>query len=461
MSEFDPTDWPAGRVVAVDGLAAEIGLQPGDELLAVNDRPVRDVIDVQFHAAEPSLELLIRRDGELWLYEAEREWDQPLGLTFEHPTFDTEMRRCNNQCPFCFVTQMAPRGFRRSLYLKDDDYRYSFLEGNYVTLTNLEQADWERIAEQRLSPLYVSVHATELALRRELLGRSGAAAPDVLAQLRRLGEMGVEVHTQLVIVPGRNDGPHLARSVRDLADLWPAVQSVSVVPVGLTRFHRHGLRTNTPAEADAVLVAVHAWQKEFRRALGDRFVYATDEWYLLAGRPVPPLAHYRQLDALVENGVGLVRGFLDEWKKAQRDLGRAAGAAADSSLTLVTGTLFAPLLRLAAAEYAGLTGARVEVRPVVNHALGETITVAGLLLGADVVAQLRGTELGERVVLPAVMFRGPGGVTLDDMTPEHVGAALGRPVSLAAGMGDFLSPAAFAVKSGPHRCGEEVVIGQN
>ena len=184
----------AGRIAAVEpeGLAAELDLRPGDELLAVNGHPLRDVIDVHFYGAEDELELLVRRDDELYLCEVERDYAQPLGLTFTHPTFDVDIRRCDNRCAFCFVLQMAP-GMRRTLYTKDDDYRYSFLQGNYVTLTNLSEEDWARIAEQGLSPLYVSVHATDPALRRELLGNP--EAPDVMAQLRRLAGHGIEVHT--------------------------------------------------------------------------------------------------------------------------------------------------------------------------------------------------------------------------------------------------------------------------
>jgi putative radical SAM enzyme (TIGR03279 family) len=433
----------AGRIAAVEGLAADAGLQPGDELLAVNDHPVRDVIDVQFYAAEQEVELLIRRGGELWLFELERVYGVPLGLSFEHPTFDTDIRRCNNRCLFCFVTQMAPRGFRRSLGIKDDDYRYSFLEGNYVTLTNLSESDWERIAEQHLSPLYVSVHATELSLRRQLLGNP--QAPDIMSQLRRLAAAGIEVHAQLVIVPGLNDGDEMVRSVGDLAALWPAVQSISVVPVGLTQFHRYGLRTNTPAEAESVLEVIEGWQETFLGRLGDRFVYATDEWYLMLGRPVPPRRHYPQLEALQENGLGLVRQFLDDWeaiRSAQEGHIRGSGPRPPGqalSLTLVTGTLFAPVLQSAAAELAGLVGVRVAVQPVTNTTLGETITVAGLLMGRDVVAYLSGAELNDRIVLPEVMFRGPEGVTLDGMTPDEIGAGVGRPVTLVAGMADLIA----------------------
>ncbi len=432
-----------GRIVAVEGTAAEAGLQPGDELLAVDDQPVRDVIDVQFYAAEPEVSLLIRRQGELWLYELEREYGKPLGLSFENPTFDTDIRRCNNQCLFCFVTQMAPRGFRRSLTIKDDDYRYSFLDGNYVTLTNLGEDDWDRIVEQHLSPLYVSVHATDAHVRRTLLGNP--AAPDIMMQLTRLTEAGIGVHTQLVIVPGWNDKEQLARSVEDLATLWPGVQTVSIVPVGLTRYHRYGLRTNSPAEAEVVLQAVDAWQQMFLDSLGERLVYATDEWYLLTGRAVPPMDHYPQLETLQENGVGLVRQFLDEWEDVKAELERSQPSTElrteerNLSLTLVTGTAFAPLLKQVAADWTVSGSATLNVHAVVNTTLGETITVAGLLMGKDVATQLKDAELNEHVVLPAVMFRGPGGVTLDGMTPAEIGEALERSVTVATGMADLVA----------------------
>lgn len=492
-------------IVSVGGLAAEMGVQPGDQLLGVNGHPVRDVIDVQFHAAEPELDLLIRRDGELWLCQAQREPGQfpapgyprpplpshglavddsgsrgrcsslaeavpspasdagptaptALGLTFEHPTFDTEIHRCNNSCPFCFVDQMVPHGLRRSLYVKDDDYRYSFLQGNYVTLTNLREDDWNRIGEQRLSPLYVSVHATALGLRRRLLGNP--AAPDVVEQLRWLAERGIRVHTQLVILPQVNDGPHLERSVRDLAELWPAVQSVSVVPVGLTRFGRSlrgagqpfQLRLNTAAEARALLTQVHGWQEGFVSGWGDRFVYAADEWYLLADQPIPQRDHYSHLEALRENGIGLVRGFLEDWHTTKSRIAAiprlcsppvpassdSAGPTGSTGLaaTCVTGTLFATVLSALAIEFSQRTGLAVEVRPVENETFGDTVTVAGLLTGRDVVGALRDFKLGDVVVLPKVMFRGPGGVALDEMTPADVGAELSRPVALAAGIGE-------------------------
>jgi len=336
---------------------------------------VRDVIDVQFYSAEECLTLLMRRDGREFTVKAERRYDEPLGLEFAHPTFDG-IRRCNNRCEFCFVAQMPP-GLRPSLCIRDDDYRYSFLFGNYITLTNLNEDDWERIGEQHLSPLYVSVHATDLALRRRIL--RNPAAPDIIAQLRRLADLGIEVHTQIVVLPGLNDGPHLERAIGDLARLTgAAVASLS------------------------------------------------DEWYLRLGEEVPPAEAYDGLD-LTENGVGLVRRFLSSGSQVSEFQVRHQNLKPEISkpgtITLVTGTLFASVLRRVTAKFAN-----VEIVPVVNHFFGETVTVAGLLTGRDVVEQLRRRKPGGLVVLPRAMFGGPEGQSLDEMWPQEVGEALGREV---------------------------------
>ncbi|MCP4417416.1 MAG: DUF512 domain-containing protein [Chloroflexi bacterium] len=441
FQELDFTTYSGGQIVAIEpgSVAAESGLQPGDELLAVNDSPVEDVIDVQFYAAEETLTLTVRRDGEILTFTAKRAYNQPLGLEFAHPTFDTDIRRCNNLCGFCFVLQMAPR-FRRTLYIKDDDYRYSFLFGHYVTLTNLTDHDWWRIEMMHLSPLYVSVHVSDMAERRRYLRNE--TAPDILEQIRWLGARGIEIHTQIVVTPGVNDGTWLEQSIEDLAALWPTVQTVSVVPVGLTKQHKYKLRPHTAQEAAVALDYVESLQPRFLEQFGVRFVYLTDEWYLVTQRTVPELAAYDGQE-LHENGLGMLRHFLDEWEGVKNEIGDwklKVGAKFPvsnfHSLTLVTGTLFAPILRETAVQFSNLTGAKVTVQEIINERLGQTITTAGLLIGQDVLTQLKTASLEEMVLLPRVMFDHPNRIALDDISPQDIANQLKTAVVLADTMGD-------------------------
>jgi putative radical SAM enzyme (TIGR03279 family) len=423
---------PGGMVSAIEAgaLADQMGLRPGDVILAVNHYPLHDVIDFRFFSAEERVELQVRRDGQEFTLSGERQYGQPVGVEFAHPTFDVDIRRCANKCEFCFVTQ-SPRGMRQTVYIKDDDYRYSFLFGHFVTLTNLDDEDWERIEEQHLSPLYVSVHATELELRRQLLSKKNA--PDVLEQVQWLGKRGIQVHTQLVLIPGLNDGPHLERSLRDLVALFPSVQSVSVVPIGLTRYHAGTMRTYRPDEAAPILDQIEPWRERCRQELGLTFIYPSDEWYLLAGRDVPPAAEYDGFGQ-TENGVGMVREFLDEWDEIKPQARNMKYQRA----TLVCGDLAAPVLQGVVGELNALSGSKVRVTPIVNNWYG-VVTVSGLLTGHDVVQQLRGTTgaqrnkplPGEAALLPRVMFDNSGQVTLDDMTPMQIQEALGMPVMVA------------------------------
>ena len=424
-------------------VAEALGLHPGDELLRINTHDLRDVIDAQFYAADEALSVEFLRLGQPQAAAAARKNRQALGIEFEHPTFDIDIRRCNNLCPFCFVLQNAPK-MRRTLYIKDDDYRYSFLFGHYVTLTNLSESDWARLAEQRLSPLYVSVHATDLAVRRECL--RNPTAPDVVEQIKWLGQNGIEIHTQLVITPGVNDGPRLEESIRALAALHPTVLSVSVIPVGLTRHHKYGKRPFTADESRAIVDQVQAWQAEFQAALGTRFAFLTDEWYLVSNRPVPKLKAYETM-GLQSNGLGMVRDFLEEWSRVRKhELGQAAGLAwPNRKALLATGALFAPTLAKTVAEFNTATGLKLEVMSMTNEALGDTITVAGLLAGADVIRQLQArfaaqpaADLPDVVVLPRLMFDHPDSVALDDVTPLAIAQAIGRPVALADWMGDVV-----------------------
>lgn len=444
-----------GCVSAVEprSLAARLGIQPGDVIIAVNGHVLRDVIDFQYYASEPRIEIVLQRSEEILQLATERRFGESLGISFARPTFDTGIRRCVNRCDFCFVAQ-APRGMRRELYVRDDDYRYSFLFGQFITLTNLTEEDWQRIEEQHLSPLYVSVHTTEKDLRRHMLGKSDA--PDILEQLRWLAERNIEVHTQLVLIPGVNDGVHLERSIADLVTLYPAVRSIAIVPVGVTRHHAPGLRAYTSEEAIQLLDQVRPWQRRCREQFGVTLVYPSDEWYLLAGRPIPPAMEYDDF-AQLENGVGIVRRFLDDWRRLKSRLRRKgnravyAGAETEQSqertpvedggkagITVVCGQLAAPILQKVCAEMETLAGRRITVFPVRNDWYGGNVTVSGLLTGRDVIAQLQGKRAhGQTLLLPRVMFDSTGQVTLDDLTPQDIGQALGATVVVAQSPGDI------------------------
>ncbi len=419
-----------GEVVALEpgGLGEALGLRVGDRLLALDGHPLRDVIDLQFYGAEEEVALVVERQGAEHTLRGQRRYSQGWGVAFSEPVFDG-LRTCGNHCPFCFVTGLPP-GLRPSLYVRDDDYRLSFLYGNFITLTNLEERDWQRLAEQRLSPLYVSVQATEPDLRRRLLG--GRPIPDVRAQIRRLGELGIAVHGQVVVCPGLNDGPALEQTVSDLWALRDTVESVALVPVGLTRHHPLRLRPLTAEQAQAVLTFADGWRRRAYREVGRRFLYPSDELYLLAGCALPSARSYDGFPQLA-NGVGLVRRFLDGWKRQRRRLMRPdAPRAAVHSATLVSGWGFLPFLSEVAAGLSRLLGVDCRTVGVENRLFGPDVTVAGLLAAQDVVAQLAGQDLGERVVLPRSMFDAAGERTLDDWTPERIVAALGRPAALAA-----------------------------
>lgn len=433
---------PRGGVisaVAPGGIGAEVGLEPGDRLLAINGHPLRDLIDYRYYANEERLVLLVERAGQRHTLEIERDEDEALDLEFSEIVFDG-LRQCANACPFCFVRQM-PRGMRRSLYLRDDDYRYSFLLGNYITLTNLSEEDWARIGAQHLSPLYVSIHASDVALRRRLLGNP--QAPDVMAQLQRLGEMGIAVHGQVVIVPGMNDGEALRQTIADVWALWPTVRTLALVPVGLTRLCRAPLRPMRPDEARDALALAHAWRQAHRRAGRGTWLYPADELYLLAGEPIPPASFYDD-PAQQENGVGLVRLLLDDWARARRRLQRRQGRLPAHRFSLVCGLAIAPTLADLTQALREATGWEAMLYPVANAFFGEAVTVSGLLTGQDVLAALAGRDLGERVFLPRAMFDAAGERTLDDLTPAEIAARLGVQVHLAERLSEVVAEAGRA-----------------
>ncbi len=416
-----------GRIETVEpsSPAALAGIIPGDFLVAVNGQPVKDIVAVQFHAAAEEVEVEVQRAGQPLRLTVVKDIDQDLGLGFFDPTFDG-IKRCNNHCPFCFVDQNAP-GLRTSLDIKDDDYRYSFMYGGFITLTNLKEQDWARISDERLSPLYVSVHATDPALRRRLLGNP--RAPEILPQLRRLADMGIQAHTQLVLCPGINDGAALDESIGALAELWPNVLSVSAVPVGLTRHRKRwldaALRSYYPEEVGAVIDQIEGWQHRLRATTGINFAYPSDEFYLLANRPMPAARQYDGFSQL-ENGVGMVRKFQDETARTTRKLPDALSRPIHA--LAVTGTLAGGVLQEALAPIQAIPNLDLELLVIENTSLGAQVTTAGLLMGNDVVAALRPHLPADVVFLPRRMFDFGGIRTLDEWTFDTLQAELGCPV---------------------------------
>ncbi len=406
--------------VTPGSIAAELEVAAGDRLLAVNGHPLRDLIDYSyFTASEEELLLEIEKpDGELWELEVERQAGEPLGMIFSAP----DPARCANNCLFCFVHQL-PKGLRKPLYVKDEDYRLSFLNGNYVTLANLKIPALKRIIEQRLSPLYISVHATNPELRERLLGKSGI--PPVLGQLRQLAAARIVMHTQVVLCPGINDGEELRRTVSELAALYPAVQSLAVVPLGLTA-HRRNLPRLTPVEAEYSREFIAIWQQEaeaLHKRLGQPFLFLADEFYLKAGLPFPPVKEYGDFPQ-IENGVGMVPLFLKEAARLLKGI-RPIGA---FRATVVTGASSFGFVRDFLAQLAEKSGVDILPLAVENKLFGPSITVSGLIAGNDIVAALAGRNVGSCLLVPDVMLKEGEGVFLDDVSPTQLEQRLGIPV---------------------------------
>ena len=398
---------------------------PGDRLVAINGLVIRDIIDYRYQIAEKTLELAIERAGRRWRIWIEKASDEELGVEFDQPVFDG-IRQCVNHCEFCFIRGLPP-GLRPSLYIFDDDYRYSFLYGNFLTLTNLSEADWQRIAFQKLSPLYISVHATDLAVRRRLL--VNPRAPDILAQLDRLGRLGIRVHCQIVLCRGINDGPVLERSLADLSARYPVVQSVAVVPVGLTRYSRtRQIQRPTPEDARDALRIIHACAQRMRQMAGTRFVYGSDELYQLAGRALPGYRAYDDFPQL-QNGVGLTRLLLHAWASARRQL--PARMSQPRRVAWLCGAASAAALAEMAKEASLVDGLTVEVVVVENSLFGESVTVSGLLAGRDLQQALR-AGTWDVAVVPRTAFGFEGRQTLDGLTLEELRAAVQYPVIAAA-----------------------------
>ncbi|MBI3969305.1 MAG: DUF512 domain-containing protein [Chloroflexi bacterium] len=421
------------RITAVQpgSAAAAAGLRPGDALVSLAGQPVRDVIDYHYLAAESDWRLEIKRDGSTIPLEASVPIGEELGVEFAAVTPDG-IRRCNNRCPFCFVTQ-SPKGMRKTIYIKDDDIRYSFLHAHFVTMSNWTEEDWRRIEEQRLSPLYISVHATDPAVRRRLLGNKHA--PDVLEQIRRLAALRIAVHTQIVVCPEINDGAQMLKTIEDLHSLYPTVLTISLVPVGLTQFRspRDGVRVPTLAELRDLVEAARPLQRRFRRELGVDYLYVSDEAYLRTGLPLPPAARYDGYPQY-ENGIGMARTLLNNWKRDAKSL--PAALSRPRKLTLISGELPAPLLAALAADLERIDGLTVELVPVVNRFFGGSVSASGLLTGRDILEQTSNRELGDLVLLPRRMFDDKLERAIDDVTFGEVVSQLRRPCVAVESAGD-------------------------
>ena len=406
-----------------DSIGDELELEAGDAVLAVNGQPVRDLLDFHLYSGD-AVDFLLevqKKQGELWDLHIERGLDEDLGIEFEHP----EPTQCGNNCLFCFVHQL-PRGMRRTLYVKDEDYRFSYLYGSYITLTNVGEAEIARIISQKLSPLYVSVHATDDQLRARLLGQK---TPAILPLLKRLIDAGIELHTQIVVCPGINDGEQLRKSIIDLQTFYPGVRSLAVVPVGLTGYRRHlpALRVPSREEAAAILDTIDGLQNSFLVRSGSRFVFAADELYLKAQREFPLAPFYEDFPQW-ENGVGMVAMFRQEAGEALA----AAQPLALKEVSLVTGESAADELRRFAENLRDRTGVHIRVHVVRNTFFGGQVSVTGLLTGRDILEQLRDKPLGEALLLPAVMIKEGEDLLLDDLSLTEMERELGVPVEKVA-----------------------------
>lgn len=432
--------------VLAGSIAAEIGFEPGDRLVSINGQAPRDLIDYRFLCADELLDLeVLDAQGRTHRVEIEKDYDDDLGLEFESALFDG-LIQCNNRCPFCFIDQQPP-GKRATLYLKDDDYRLSFLYGSYLTLTNLGQRDWDRIAQLRLSPLYVSVHATEPAVRSRLLKNERAGL--ILDQLRWFQTHRLQIHAQVVVCPGINDGVHLDRTIQDLmafhAGESPTVASIAVVPVGLTRFRpaQDELTPVTPEQAQTVIAQVQTFQTHYRHTLGSTGVWLADEWFLIAQQPVPPADHYDDYPQ-IGNGVGSIRQFISLLEAALADLPDQVSP--PRRFTWVVGNAVEQALPPIVARLNQVAGLEVNLAALRSDYWGQSITVTGLLTGQDLWQNLRDRDLGDGILLPSLMLKQGELVFLDDMTVAELSDRLGVPIYPIADADDLVAQCVAALE---------------
>lgn len=408
------------RSVEEGSIAWELGIEAGDKLISINDNEIEDVFDYHFLVNDEELVVLIEKaNGEEWELEIEKDYEEDLGIEFEQGLMD-EYRSCRNKCMFCFIDQM-PKGMRETLYFKDDDSRLSFLQGNYITLTNMSDDDVRRIVKYHLEPINISFQTTNPELRCKMLHNRFAG--EALQKVDILHEGGITMNGQIVLCKGVNDGEELERSIRDLTRYLPNLQSVSVVPVGLTKFREglYPLEPFTKEDARKVLKTIHKWQEKIYAEYGIHFIHAGDEWYILAGEEVPEEERYDGYLQL-ENGVGMIRLLMNEFEEG---FAKLEGDGRTREISMATGVLAYPYLeKMLARLQEKFPNVKVHLYQIINNFFGELITVAGLITGQDLIAQLRDKELGECLYLPCSMMRDGETVFLDDLSLQDVKEAL-------------------------------------
>lgn len=406
------------REVLPDSIAEDLGIESGDFLLSVNGKEIADALDYRFYITAEEVEIVIKQNEQQVVFEIEKEYDDDLGISLE----DLELRSCGNACVFCFVFQ-NPKGMRKTIYFKDEDYRFSFLYGHYTTLTNATQEDLDRIVEQRLSPLYISVHVTDPEIRKTMLGIK--FEDRLFEKIDFLTENGIELNCQIVLCPGLNDGEHLDKTIADLKPYHPMIQSIAIVPVGLTQF-RKNLFKLTPVTVDyslKLIDEIDEKRRDLRRELGSSFIYLSDEFYIKTRVPIPDEAYYEGFFQ-VENGVGLTRDFMMRFADELPNLENPAGR--PLNLTLVTGTLGAEVLKTYFMDSLNqIQDMTFKLHPVINRFFGPTIVVSGLLVGEDIYNSLKDIETGDYIILPPECINDDG-VFLDDWTLPQLEERLGK-----------------------------------
>lgn len=410
-------------------IAARIGLRDGDILQMIANEPVIDQIDYQALTAREKFDIEITRDGRPLTFHVRKEDWEPLGITLDQ-SIVSKPRPCKNHCIFCFIDQMPP-GMRDTLYVKDDDWRLSLMMGNFITMTNINEAEFDRIIRRKVSPLYVSVHATDPDVRVKMLRNPHAG--DIMDKLQRLKENGIRFHCQLVLCPGWNDGDVLLRSIRDLRSLAPAACSIALVPVGLTK-HRQGLdviKPYTKETAAELIRMIQPMQEEFLKELGTRFVFPADEFYCLSGLPLPQDEEYEDYPQ-IENGVGMLRMFETDLRFAVEDY--PVETTPQRHLVIACGTSIAAQMQIWCDQFAP-KGTTVTVKPIINHFFGDSVTVTGLITGGDLINQLKDVQCDE-ILICRSMIRSEGDLFLDDMRLEDVRQALPAPLRIVENTGE-------------------------